>query len=112
MLILSLSVIYLFFRRAGRQHLISNLLIMVALLFLLSPTQFPWYYTWLVPFLAIRPVTSLLLLTSFLPLYYTFYYLDVRGAPEIFSNVIIWIEFIPVWLMILYEWLARKEIDH
>lgn len=112
MLILSLSVIYLFFRRTGRQHLISNLLIMVALLFLLIPTQFPWYYTWLVPFLAIRPVTSLLLLTSFLPLYYTFYYLDALGAPEIFSNVIIWIEFVPVWLMILYEWLGRKEIYH
>lgn len=42
----------------------------IAALFLLSPTQFPWYYVWLVPFLSISPRVSLLSYSFLLPLYY------------------------------------------
>ena len=37
-------------------------------MFLLSPTQFPWYYTWLLPLLAVTPSLPLLLYTALLPL--------------------------------------------
>lgn len=47
--------------------------VVVAALCLLSPTQFPWYYAWLVPFLALRPRWSLMLYTAMLPLYYVSY---------------------------------------
>ncbi len=44
-------------------------LLIVAVLYLISPIQFPWYYTWMVPFLAVRPKASLLLYPLLLPLY-------------------------------------------
>ena len=32
--------------------LCNRCLLLMAAVFLLSPTQFPWYYIWLIPFLA------------------------------------------------------------
>ncbi len=42
----------------------------VAGLFLLSPTQFPWYFLWLVPLLVLQPSLPLLLYSALLPLYH------------------------------------------
>jgi len=39
----------------GPDDLCERCLLAVAAMFLLSPTQYPWYYVWIVPFLAIRP---------------------------------------------------------
>ncbi len=72
----------------------------IAALFLLSPTQFPWYYTWMVPLLALRPRWSLLAYTALLPLYYLFY-LHLRHGPWV------WVEHIPVWLLLVWESLPR-----
>lgn len=102
------STLYLFIRRQGRGHLFNNLLIVVALLFLLSPTQFPWYYTWLLPFIVIKPVRSLLVLTLLLPLYYSAYYFGADTGFDTFGKVIVWIEFVPVWILIFYEWRTGK----
>ncbi|HDY88659.1 MAG TPA: DUF2029 domain-containing protein [bacterium] len=79
-------------------------LMVVAALFLLSPTQFPWYYIWIIPFLTIIPQTSLLLLTILLPLYYLRFYFNARGMVNIFDYGIVWIEFVPVWLLLIWEW--------
>ena len=46
--------------------LITRATWIVAALFLLSPTQFPWYYLWLLPLLALRPIWPLLLYTALL----------------------------------------------
>ena len=93
----------------------------MAALFLISPTQFPWYYTWLLPFLAVVPkfslvlltlqlslYFSLLLLTSLLPLYYLRFYLEPRGLMDIFNNYVVWIEFVPVWVLIVAESADKK----
>jgi hypothetical protein len=80
----------------------------VAALFLLSPTQFPWYSLWFLPFLTIRPRTSLLLLTVLLPLYYLRFHLKARGVVEIFDHGIVWVEYVPVWIMLIREWCAAK----
>jgi hypothetical protein len=78
-------------------------LFITASLFLLGPTQFPWYYLWILPFLAIRPRFSLLLLTVMLPLYYVRFYFDARGNAQVFDNLIVWIEYMPVFFLILWE---------
>jgi len=78
-------------------------LFIIAALFLLSPTQFPWYYLWMVPFLAIQPRTSLLLLTALLPMYYLREWLRSRGMIHVFDHGIVWLEFAPVWLTLLLE---------
>lgn len=82
-----------------------------ALVFLVIPTQFPWYYCWVVPFLALRregAKWSLLALTALLPLYYTKYYFEPRGSGA-FGDLIVWIEFVPVWIMIAFENMRAKS---
>ena len=72
-------------------------------LFMLSPTQFPWYYTWVLPFLVFTPRPSLLLLTALLPLYYLRFYFKEINNVEAFDNGIVWLEFAPVWCMLIIE---------
>lgn len=75
----------------------------VAAAFLLSPTQFPWYYLWFLPLLALAPRFSLLLLTALLPLYYLRFYFDLKGMVEWFDYGIVWVEFLPVWALLIRE---------
>lgn len=86
-------------------------LMVIAALFLLSPTQFPWYYLWMLPFLGCYPQSGLLLLTVLLPLYYLRFYLDARGLVKIHDYGIVWLEFVPVWWLIVRDWL-RGRIGH
>ena len=95
-------------RPADGTDVCRRALVVVAALFLLLPAQFPWYYVWLVPFLAIFPRYSLLLLTALLPLYYLRYYLDARGQVNLFDYGIVWVEYAPVWVLLLYEGLSRR----
>jgi hypothetical protein len=67
--------------------------LIVAVLYLISPTQFPWYYTWMVTFLVIRPMVSLLLYPLLLPLYQIAYLADY----------IIYIEHIPILILFFLE---------
>jgi hypothetical protein len=77
--------------------------------FMLSPAQFPWYYLWMVPFLALRPRASLLLLSLVLPLYYLKFYFAAHGQVELFHTWIVWIEFAPVIALAAWEaWTARR----
>ena len=81
----------------------------VAALFLLSPTQFPWYYTWLVPLLVLTPQVPLLLLTALLPIYYLRFYFAVRGEAVVFDLGIVWLEYAPVWILIGWKWFNCKR---
>jgi hypothetical protein len=92
------------------QGLISLFLLLTAGLFFLSPTQFPWYYIWMLPFLSLNPRISLLLFTPLLPIYYLRFYFEARGAAAFFDNFLVWLQFAPVWLLLIWEWRkGRKE---
>jgi hypothetical protein len=84
-------------------------LLVAAALFLISPTQFPWYYLWFLPFLAIQACTSLLLLTPLLSLYYLRPYFSARGMVNIHDNGIVWLEFGPVWILLAWEYVKRRR---
>jgi hypothetical protein len=99
-----LWVVYMSYRKPSGSDFFKNSLFIITFIFLVSPTEFPWYYTWLLPFLAIQPRLSLLALTALLPLYYLRYYLEPRGKLDVFTNVIVWLEFIPVWILLFIEW--------
>ncbi|MBI2422143.1 MAG: DUF2029 domain-containing protein [Candidatus Hydrogenedentes bacterium] len=89
------------------------LLIITATLFLVSPTQFPWYFSWMLPFLVFVPSPGLLLLTATLPLYYLRFYLDARDHVALFHHGVVWIEFVPVWLVLAWAWWrARSASKH
>jgi len=113
-LMVALIAVWIAFVTLGKtfknEDLFKKSLFIIAFVFLISPTQFPWYATWLIPFLAIKPRFSLLLLTALLPLYYLRYYFEPRGEIEIFTNVVVWVEFVPVWILLIWEWRKNRAL--
>ncbi|MEX0777781.1 MAG: TIGR04283 family arsenosugar biosynthesis glycosyltransferase [Phycisphaeraceae bacterium] len=106
---LLLLVIYLLVRhRSSDRWVIGSTLAVTSTLFLLSPTQFPWYYLWILPLLTLRPLWSLLGLTVTLPLYYLRFPLDALGHANWFDYGLVWIEFVPIWLLLAVEWRASR----
>jgi len=69
------------------------MLLIIAVSFLVSPTQFPWYLTWLILPLVFSPKISLLMYTFLIPLYH----LNFLGG------YFIYIQHIPVILLFLFE---------
>jgi hypothetical protein len=63
----------------------------------------------MLPFLAILPRISLLILTPLLSLYYLRFYLGPRGMIAIHDNGIVWVEFVPVWCLLVWEWYRRRQ---
>lgn len=103
--ILGLWILWLFRRpSADAVETWDRALLTTAGLFLLSPTQFPWYYLWVIPFLAVRPRWSLLLLSALLPLYYLRFFFQAADKVNIFDYGIVWLEYVPVWALIILEW--------
>ncbi|MBT3377297.1 MAG: hypothetical protein HN742_04900 [Lentisphaerae bacterium] len=90
-------------------ELARRMLLAVAGLFLLSPTQFPWYSLWFLPLLALNPRPSLLLLTVLLPLYRLRFYFVAREQASLFDNGIVWLEYLPVWGCLLWETLKHPH---
>lgn len=94
---------------SGHRQLWDRALLIVAAVFVLSPTQFPWYYVWVTPFLAIKPRPSLLLLNCLLTFYYLVYYVRGIGQPQIFDNYIVWLQFLPFWMVVIWESVLRDK---
>lgn len=93
---------------AGTRDLMARAALLVAALVVLSPAQFPWYGVWFAPFLAFQPWLGFLVLTVTAPLYYSYFHFAARGEPELFKNIIVWIEWVPVWIALAAEALWRR----
>jgi hypothetical protein len=93
----------------GTRDLWERILMAVTALFLLSPTQFPWYYVWVVPFLAVRPRGSLLLLGVLLPIYYFRFMFKRFDCVWMFDTLVVWIEYVPPLGLLFWEWLRARR---
>jgi len=93
---------------SGRQ-LVERALWIVTALFLLSPTQFPWYWIWIAPLLAVSPSPGQLVLTATLPLYYLRFRFEAMGLVGWFDYGVVWLEFLPAWILIVWEWRRRAS---
>lgn len=91
---------------ADGEALCGRVLAVTAAVFLLGPAQFPWYYVPLAALLAVAPRASLLLLSATLALYELRFYFDSRGMAEVFDHGIVWLEYVPVWLLLIREAVA------
>jgi len=80
-------------KAATPSHAIRVCLFSVMFIFLLSPTEFAWYYTWLLPLLAIYPRISLLVWSLTLGLYHAHY----------FYPWMVWLEHGPVCALLILE---------
>jgi len=91
------------YQKPTKQGLVNSLVVVTLTLFLLSPTQFPWYYLWLLPLMTLLPLGSILLLTVTLPLYYLRFYMDAHGQAWWYDYGVIWLAFVPVWLWLGWD---------
>jgi hypothetical protein len=82
----------------NQDHFLEKALLVVAVLYLISPTQFPWYYAWMVPLLVLRPKVSLLIYVVLLPLYQLNY----------LSPALIYIQHLPVLAVFIWELKFKK----
>lgn len=76
------------------------------LLFLLSPTGYPWYSFWFFPFLALamnHKTWPILLLTATLPLYDMRYLIQDFQYPTLWQWIIVSLTFLPVITLLLIQ---------
>jgi hypothetical protein len=90
------------------EELTTQWLVIIAALFLLSPTGYPWYILWFMPLLVIKPNKALLLLTLLLPLYDLRYPLEALGNKYIFDYLVITLEFLPCLIMLGITYRTQK----
>jgi hypothetical protein len=81
---------------------LASLLLISGLLFL-SPNAFPWYFTWLVPFLCFYPRAPLLLMSVTSVLGYAPVVAYAAGQPYRDSSFILVLEYAPVLAWLLYQ---------
>ena len=93
---------------SGGRDLCRRCLLVLAAVFLLSPTPFPWRYVCLLPFLALYPRLSLVLWTALLPLYRLVFYFEGIGRPNVFHYGVVWVEHLPVAAFLVWEWTTGR----
>jgi len=81
---------------------VRNIFIVMALVFLISPVQNPWYLCWTVPFLCLFHSRSLILLTGLVGLYYLDFYFDYHEITH-YSAWIAWFEYTPFYVYLALE---------
>ncbi len=77
---------------------IQRLFLIVAIIYIISPTQFPWYYTWVLPILVLNPRLSFIFYAITLPLYQLKFH----------WHYLVWIEHIPIVLLFIVELFNKK----
>jgi hypothetical protein len=88
--------------RRRLEPLSASLLLISGLLFL-SPNAFPWYFTWIVPFLCFYPCAPLLLLSIASVLGYAPVVAYAAGQPYRDSPFILLLEYAPVLAWLVYQ---------
>jgi alpha-1,6-mannosyltransferase len=91
------------------QVFLKQLFMLMALVFLLSPIQNPWYLCWVVPFLCLFPNRSWILLTGLVGLYYLDFYFDYQEIQS-WSQWIPWVEYLPFYLLLIWDSRDKKNI--
>ena len=114
-LILGTVMLYLLFGRKEAENpepraVLEPLFIIMALVFLLSPVQNPWYLCWVVPFLCIFPWRAGILLTGLVGFYYLDFYFDYQDINQ-YAPWIPWFEYIPFYLFLAWELKSRKNSE-
>jgi hypothetical protein len=72
-------------------------------LLLLSPTGYPWYATWLLPFAVLRPRPWSLLLVGCAPAHYLAFHLQAVGRPDLEAWLPPLLGFGPAWAALLWS---------
>lgn len=87
---------------------VRGLFWLMALVFLLSPVQNPWYLCWVVPFICIFPQRSWMVLTGLVGLYYLDFYFDYQEIQAL-SLWIPWVEYLPFYFLLAFEYRQNQK---
>ena len=88
---------------------VQGMMLLSAALFMCSPTQYPWYYLWILPWLVVLPRLSLLLYGALLQIYYLRFELADLDLVGQFDDGWVWLQHVPVWGLLIWEfWRDRK----
>ena len=90
------------------RQFLNHLFILMALVFLLSPIQNPWYLCWVVPFLCLFPFRSWILLTGLVGFYYLDFYFDYQEIQS-WTKWTPWIEYLPFYGLFLWDWCNKNK---
>lgn len=107
MAILGSTLIYLLYRKT--KSFLSDIFLIMTLIFLLSPVQNPWYLCWIVPFLCLFKWRSLILLTGLVGFYYMEFYFEYQDLNQ-YLPWLPWVEYVPFYLFLAWE-IRRKFLE-
>jgi hypothetical protein len=105
-LIVLAAIGYLGKKRAA--PLLSGLVLTGGVL-LLSPTAYPWYFTWSIPFLCFYPSAAWLLMSVTSVLAYSRAIVFGAGEPLTNSFLMLSLEYGPVYVWLVYYWWAARK---
>jgi len=91
------------------QKLLKHFFILMALVFLLSPIQNPWYLCWVVPFLCLFPSRSWILLTGLVGLYYIDFYFDYQEIQS-WAKWTPWFEYLPFYVLLIWDLCNKNNV--
>ncbi len=78
--------------------------------FLLGPTAFPWYFLWMLPFLAAVPSVALITLGVLLSFYDARFLIDPGGSGAPPGTALVLAQFVPFYaLLVLEAWRRRRR---
>jgi alpha-1,6-mannosyltransferase len=86
-----------------------RMLVIAALLFYLSPAQFPWYAAWFLPLAALTGNRALLLASASLPVYYCFFPLAAAGDRDTHLYGLAGLHLLPVLIALAVGHLRREQ---
>ncbi|MFM9942609.1 MAG: glycosyltransferase family 87 protein [Hyphomicrobiaceae bacterium] len=89
--------------------LVQRTALITLVLVLVSPAQFPWYMLWTLPFLPLVPRLGVAAMAVMLPLYYLSFYFSAHGAYDVFRDRVVWLIWIPIWLVLAIESWSRRQ---
>lgn len=92
----------------GAEPLRASFLLLATVL-LVSPSVFPWYLTWLVPFLCFFPNPALLLFTATALLSYHVLIGYSAGGEWRYTPWLVWLEYLPVYALLLWGWARSRS---
>ncbi|MGE4159353.1 MAG: glycosyltransferase 87 family protein [Planctomycetota bacterium] len=100
--------------KGAAESLFRDCFVVLGVFFCLLPAQFPWYLTWVLPFLALFPSPPWVLLSCLMPLYYLGFWVDYThdgGASSMVSDAqhrhIVELEFLP--MMGWFTWIVARK---
>lgn len=108
-IILLAGIAFICFKSAKEpEQMVWRMFLITAAIYILAPSNTPWYFIWSAPFLCFYPSRGMLLAGALIPMHYAFFHFSIRDMPEIYQEGIVWLIWLPVWALLLYDYVKPK----